>query len=642
MIGDTFNGPTGSQSGDHNAQYNYFPVAESRGLVVPQAAMDQARDLAWRVDEGEGRVLAQLLGVDTARINLRYTLVGGSARAALAPEAGVAVADAAASLPDIAAFYRGTRPARLVITGAAGAGKTVLALELMLALLNGRAAGERVPVRVSLAQWDTDTPLSDHLIQHLVTAYQLSAAEAANLVSYRLILPVLDGLDEMDLPQADGTPAPEAPRARAALNALNAHQESGTPAPLVLTCRTLHYDALAAADTLIDAARIIITPVSTADAVAYLAYRGRDRVRWQPLLDHLPAHPASPLARLLSTPWRLCLTATVYSRGNPTELLDHSTSADLDHHLLPRYIRATATAAGANPHGYAPEDIHLALHHLAAHLAPTTPHTPARTDIVLHRLWPTAGRTRVRTADALLTTLLFLPPLLLVPTTGNRWSFALICAAAVLTGFTAGMNRDTKPVRINAPQLVTRRGVRRLASRLKTSLPVGLTNWLADELRGRLTKWLTKWLPVWLTNWLTNWLPYGLVGDLTFGLTAGASADPSSAATPGSTIRKDTQVALLSALVGILLGMLLGGPAGGLRCGLADGLALGLMVGLVNRASRRYTVFLICARRKVPFRLVRFLDWACTVGLMRYSGSAYQFRHRELQLWLATHPTPPL
>ncbi|MFF3404124.1 hypothetical protein ACFYW6_37315 [Streptomyces sp. NPDC002659] len=40
-----------------------------------------------------------------------------------------------AAVPDILEYYRTTRPQRLVITGAAGAGKTVLALELLLALL---------------------------------------------------------------------------------------------------------------------------------------------------------------------------------------------------------------------------------------------------------------------------------------------------------------------------------------------------------------------------------------------------------------------------------------------------------------------------------------------------------------------------
>ena len=68
--------------------------------------------------------------------------------------------------------------------------------------------------------------------------------------------------------------------------------------------------------------------------------------------------------------------------------------------------------------------------------------------------------------------------------------------------------------------------------------------------------------------------------------------------------------------------------------GLAVGLPMligGLAVGA--RATWRYAVFLLCSRR-LPFSLGLFLDWAVTAGLIRYSGPAYQYCHRELQHWL--------
>ncbi|MEW2527593.1 hypothetical protein [Streptomyces sp. NPDC047071] len=73
------------------------------------------------------------------------------------------------------------------------------------------------------------------------------------------------------------------------------------------------------------------------------------------------------------------------------------------------------------------------------------------------------------------------------------------------------------------------------------------------------------------------------------------------------------------------------------------GLWTGLVVRLVfgAQASRRYVAFLVCSRRRLPFRLGLFLDWAVTAGLMRYSGPAYQYRHRELHHWLRQHPEPP-
>ncbi|MFF8919112.1 hypothetical protein ACF08M_38920 [Streptomyces sp. NPDC015032] len=105
-----------------------------------------------------------------------------------------------------------------------------------------------------------------------------------------MVLPVLDGLDEMDPLRPDGTPNPEASRARAALKKLNEYQDGLEAGPLVLTCRTGHYDALAPTPAinsrLIDAARVAIAPVDTHRAIDYLRNRILDTSRWQPLIGH--------------------------------------------------------------------------------------------------------------------------------------------------------------------------------------------------------------------------------------------------------------------------------------------------------------------------------------------------------------------
>ena len=76
--------------------------------------------------------------------------------------------------------------------------------------------------------------------------------------------------------------------------------------------------------------------------------------------------------------------------------------------------------------------------------------------------------------------------------------------------------------------------------------------------------------------------------------------------------------------------------------GLVVGLAYGLMYWstLGFGAGRRYLVFLLCMRGRLPLRLGRFLDRAYHAGLLRVSGIAYQFRHRELQHWLTDNPAP--
>ncbi|MFI1094074.1 NACHT domain-containing protein [Streptomyces sp. NPDC020917] len=598
-------------------------------------ALEQAGTLARLVAESEGRVLTQLLGRDTARINLRYGLVPGPGRAAQAPAAGLTVPDPVTGLPEIAAYYLSTRPARLVITGAPGAGKTVLALQLLLDLIAERDDADPVPVRFSLAQWDTDVPLRKVLVRRLIDTFNLPRAVATNLVAHGLVLPVLDGLDEMDPPLSNGDPDPVAPRARAALDRLSAYQDAGAAAPLVLTCRSAHYDALAAEDLLLDAARITIAPVGHTSAVAYLTARARDLPRWQPLLNHLAANPTSMHAQLLSTPWRLGLTATVYHRtGDPTELLAHPAPADLDNHLLARYITAVAfAAADANPHRYAPRQIHRWLHQLAAHLAPT-PWVPARTDIAIDRLWLMAGPRRVRVTDALLAGAIVLLPLPLAWATPSPAVFAWCGAGmALVLACAHGMVKQPTAGRLNLHPLATPAG--------RARLTLNLAVWVVLGPVLGLVLGLARGLQIGLAAGLGIGLAIGLAAGLAIGLVA----DQSSAATPGTIIGEDARLGVLVGLEAMLVGGLVAGLLFGVVGGLMGGLVAGLVGGLAtgpqpSSASWRYLVFLLCTRRRVPFRLARFLDWGCRAGLMRYSGSAYQFRHRELQLWLAAHPDP--
>ncbi|MET9122262.1 NACHT domain-containing protein [Streptomyces sp. NPDC004528] len=575
--------------------------------------------------------------------------------------------EGSASVPDIVTFYRDTHPARLVVTGSPGGGKTVLALELLLALIGNRSEGDAVPVRLSLAEWDTSAmDLEAFLVRHLIDALDWPPRLATNLVRHRLVLPVLDGLDEMDpLLSHEGRPVldrhgnprpdPDAPRARTVLNLLNIYQDGVSPAPLILTCRGAHYDALPEEDRLRTAARIDIAHVTPEGATTYLAQRSNASPRWNPLLHQLRSHPDGPASRALSTPWRLSLAATIYYRsGDPSELLEHTSPVDLDTHLLSRLIpAATELDAVTRPHSgrgiqqkYAADDVQRWLTTLAIHLdsvrAGTTaePMGAAGTDLVLHELWPMAGRRRVRAVDAVVsaaTILLTLPVAWLTPyPTVGVLGIVLVAVAA---GVLAVLNPSPVPHRLHWRRLTTPHGRVDLILGLAAGLIAGAgLSFFADTLLG---------------------IGFGVACGLIGGLVVGAIGEPVTAGGPWQILRNDLAYGLMSGLAWGLATAVMAGLAFDPRTGLAFGTVgfvsglVGLTAGIIARlvsgilpriptgiaagfpATRRYLVFLLCSRRRLPVRLITFLDWACDAGLLRRAGPAYQFRHREIQRWLA-------
>jgi hypothetical protein len=108
---------------------------------------------------------------------------------------------------------------------------------------------------------------------------------------------------------------------------------------------------------------------------------------------------------------------------------------------------------------------------------------------------------------------------------------------------------------------------------------------------------------------------------------------------PRTVVRAELIAALLFGLpIGVLFGAMVR-PVFGVLAGVAMGLLCGL-----GGTGTRYIALLVRTRRgrqALPWRLRRFLHWATEAGLLRVAGTAYQFRHRELQDWLAALPTTP-
>src|SRR5664280_1381321 len=292
--------------------------AVARGLIsaawrrwrpdTSHAALDlHADNLADRVRRAETPRLEQLGVTRGQGVDVYYE--------ALARVRGAGGEDLG-TLQEVWAYYSALRPGRLVVLGEPGSGKTVLALHLLLDLLDYRrhpAAPQPIPVRVNAASWNVETYLSTWLTESLATDYGLLPPVARKLVEDGRVLPVLDGLDEMDPLGA----SPE--RARVAVEQLNQPPWRGRP--VILTCRAAVYDSVrelrrpggAAAGLHIATAVTVskLSPPEICRALAtYLEADGLDPNDWAPLTRSLTDAPDGVLADALSTPWMLTLAVS--------------------------------------------------------------------------------------------------------------------------------------------------------------------------------------------------------------------------------------------------------------------------------------------------------------------------------------------
>jgi transcriptional regulator with XRE-family HTH domain/energy-coupling factor transporter ATP-binding protein EcfA2 len=202
-----------------------------------------------------------------------------------------------------------TSERELLILGEPGAGKSTLLLHLAQTLVQ-RAEQEEahpLPLILRLSTWAEHQPaLEDWMSDQLTLTYDVSQQLSTQWVRNEHILPLLDGLDEMD-----------AASRSACIAAINAYHREHLLVPLVICSRRTEYEDAARHQKLALQRAVLIQPLTFEQVSASLDQIGQPL---DPLRQTLQINLA--LQELTTTPLMLSILMLTYSR-TPLPTLSH-------------------------------------------------------------------------------------------------------------------------------------------------------------------------------------------------------------------------------------------------------------------------------------------------------------------------------
>lgn len=551
---------------------------------------------------------------------------------------------------------------RLVVLGAPGAGKSVAALRLALRLLEQRDARGRLPVILPVASWDARRSglwrwVAERLtIEHPELAVPTGAGTtlADEVARPDRLLLVLDGFDEIPAPQR-----------AAALTALNEGVDEQTQ--MVLTSRTEEYRrAVQEADVLRAAPAVELRPLSVREVVECLRTSTRRTARdgsglWSQVIvslqDGTGGH-AERLRAVLASPLMLGLALSVYAvaDADPAELLDAealSTRARIETHLMGRLVPAAYTPppdVGPRPRWRA-KDAERWLRGLAGNAVRDG--APGG-ELAWWRLY----RRQTAAATACVVVFVYAATVALtaaLPLHGSvRW-LGIDCpfwAALALAG-ALPLAVALTDVHLAAPTPV------RLS--VRSRLP-GIAARTVAGAAGVAMAWWSN-VPTPQRPYPTGFpVPIAVVLAVFFVIRATPTAATDvTAGTPRALLRADRASALtaavnlavsgprrwcLEALVLLPVPLLVtwqdhagAGQTGPAAWAAANGgaVVLTFVYGLTASAWGRFAIarVLLASTRRLPWRILAFLDDARNRGVLRLSGGAYRLRHARLLDYLA-------
>lgn len=482
----------------------------------------------------------------------------------------------------------------LLILGAPGAGKSTLLVELAQQLVKRAEADETspLPVIIPLSSWAVKRPpLETWLAEQVARIYDVPKKVARQWVNEDQLLPLLDGLDEMD----------EAARP-ACIAAINVYHREHLLLPLVVCSRQVEYTQASRCQRLTLQNAVVVQPLTHEDVQAYLKQGGKSPA----VLRHvLAANPA--LASIATTPFMVHILILTYQ---DTPLRRSSLQNQFQQQIWTDYMQRMFERKRGERH-YSSHQMTTWLSWLARQMREHN-----QTIFYLEQLQPDWLPKRRQGFYRWSMGLAFGLKATIEPTEVLIWSWrnvksrrVVVLAAmlgawpvfglmvgqlyGLLTGLLTGLlatlpaglltalifGISRKPL-IERLMLSPNEGIRRSAKNgLLTGLLAGLLTGLV-VLVILLAFGQSNWL---LSNWLINGLPYGSTVGLIFGLIFGLGA-----------------------------------------------------------AIQHYTLrFWLWRTHTFPWRVHRFLDDAVACILLRRVGGGYSFVHRLLMDHLADLPTGP-
>nr|WP_232542060.1 NACHT domain-containing protein [Nocardia bovistercoris] len=267
---------------------------------------------------------------------------------------------------DILSLYSKIGSRRLVILGEPGSGKTTIVRDFAYTIL-GKYEGDtpatdpgtfegRIPVIFNLSSWDSTNSkvlLDDWMADILVRDHPgLDPSEAKALIVDRRVLPIFEGLDEVDEPgeKADNSMRKldlnQKVRRIAALTQLH-----GFGGPFILTCRTVEYRETARTARVLEKGFVIeLEPLSVEDIESYLPRTANSPAagrRWRSAIQSLKddAQPsAATLLAVLENPLMVYLASRIFAsgegEGDPEAFvsMEYAKATDVERLLLGGYL----------------------------------------------------------------------------------------------------------------------------------------------------------------------------------------------------------------------------------------------------------------------------------------------------------------